>query len=94
MLTLTPYFRHCFHFCPDHLKSCRSSHTKQRKAAGDIKSMKESMESFLGRATTAPVIEGISDNATDAEKDGAEEDDAESIDSLASGGIDCNENLM
>lgn len=89
MLTLTPYFRHCFHFCPDHLKSCRSSHTKQRKAADDIKSMKESMESFLGRATAAPVIEGISDNAT-----GAEKDDAESVDSLASSGIDCDENFM
>lgn len=47
------------------------------------------MESFLGRATAAPVIEGISDNAT-----GAEKDDAESIDSLANGGIDCDENFM
>jgi len=51
--------------------------------------MKESMESFLGRATAAPVIEGISNNAT-----GAEKDDSESTDSLASGGTDCDENVM
>lgn len=73
--------------CSDHLKSCRLSHTKQREAAGEIKNMRERMKCFLEQSAIAPGIEGNSKNATGAKDD----DDADSVDSLASGGIDCDE---
>ena len=72
-----------FFCCSDHLKSCRLSHTKQREAAGEIKNMRESMKCLLEQSAIAPGIEGNSKNAKD--------DDADSVDSLASGGIDCDE---
>lgn len=78
--SLTNYTKH-------HLKSCRLSHTKQREAAGEIKNMRERMKCFLEQSAIAPGIEGNSKNASGAKDD----DDADSVDSLASGGIDCDE---